>query len=171
MPHPIPVPILTKISSSSDRATPACRSPRAMTFTSLSTVTGQPQVPDSSSRTGYRSQPGMIGGATGMPSRKLTGPGSPIPAPISRPGACASTWSAIAITRPFADLALLALVGQHLAPPVGDGHGDRRRPDVHTEQAQVVGQMHEGRAPPAPAGRRTADLHEPGLHELGHLGG
>lgn len=77
----MPVPILTQRKSPTERATPACCSPIAIRFTSLSTMTGQPRSWLSASRTGKPSQPGMIGGATGTPSGKRTGPGTPIPAP------------------------------------------------------------------------------------------
>ncbi len=79
----MPVPILTSRKSSTDRASPACSSPSAIRFTSLSTSTGQPSSWPIASRTGNRSQPGMIGGTTGMPSRKLTGPGTPMPVPCT----------------------------------------------------------------------------------------
>ena len=90
MPQPTPVPILTNSRSSTVRASPACISPSAMMFTSLSTSTGQPRCWESTDRTGYWFQPGMIGGATGTPSRKDTGPGTPTPAPCrstARPSA------------------------------------------------------------------------------------
>ena len=81
MPQPTPVPILTNRKSLTVRLSPACLSPSAMMFTSLSTRTGAPRCCDNTDRTGNWSQPGMIGGATGTPSRKLTGPGTPTPAP------------------------------------------------------------------------------------------
>ena len=80
----MPVPIFTNRKLSTEWATPPCRSPIAMMLTSLSTTAGQPCSRASSSRTGNRSQPGMIGGETGTPSRKLTGPGTPMPTASSR---------------------------------------------------------------------------------------
>ena len=77
------------------RASPACISPSAMMLTSLSTTTGQPRCWESTDRTGNWFQPGMIGGATGTPSRNETGPGTPTPAP------CRST--ALPLERDLAD--------------------------------------------------------------------
>src|SRR3954447_1058030 len=81
MPHPMPVPTLTKRKLSTLRAVPECCSPSAMMLTSLSTMTGAPTAAARVSRTGNRFQPGMIGGITGAPSRWLTGPGTPTPTP------------------------------------------------------------------------------------------
>src|SRR5919112_413048 len=59
MPHPMPVPIFTNRKSSTEWATPPCRSPIAMMLTSLSTTAGHPCSRVNSSRTGNRSQPGV----------------------------------------------------------------------------------------------------------------
>src|SRR4051794_15618144 len=101
MPHPMPVPILTNRKSSTERAIPACFSPSAMMLTSLSTSTGQPSSEANASRTGKWFQPGMIGGETGVPSAKLTRPGTPAPAPARPPaGAAARSLPAISRARP-----------------------------------------------------------------------
>ena len=94
----MPVPILTQRKSPTERATPACCSPIAIRFTSLSTMTGQPSSWLSASRTGKPSQPGMIGGATGTPSGKRTGPGTPMPAP-SNPSASPEALNLAAMAR------------------------------------------------------------------------
>src|SRR6478609_2819384 len=77
MPQPMPVPILTQRKSPTERATPACCSPIAIRFTSLSTMTGQPSSWLSASRTGKPSQPGMIGCATGVDAEEAQLRGEP----------------------------------------------------------------------------------------------
>ena len=44
MPQPMPVPILTNRKADAERATPVCCSPSAITLTSLSSSTGQPEL-------------------------------------------------------------------------------------------------------------------------------
>ncbi len=86
IPAPMPVPIFTTITLSWPTAMPDRHSPRARRLTSLSTQTGAAWRATKRSRTGYPSQPGMIGGDTGRPLRNSTGPGIPMPMPHSRPG-------------------------------------------------------------------------------------
>ena len=82
IPQPMPVPILTTRKLGSLR----CRrhsSPMAITFTSLSMKAGAAYSSRRYSRIEKPSQPGMIGGATSRPLSNSTGPGTPIPMPIT----------------------------------------------------------------------------------------
>ena len=85
MPAPMPVATLTKTmwSSRAPRSptSPRTRSPSAITFTSLSTSTGQPRPAPTTPGTSKPSQPGMIGGLVGRPVECSTGPGRPMPTP------------------------------------------------------------------------------------------
>ena len=94
-PLPIPVPILTKITSSTPFATPPQCSPVAITLTSLSTKTGAAYSPANAPRIGKRSQPGMIGGTVNRPDACSTGPGTPTPIASTSLGlaACSSISS------------------------------------------------------------------------------
>ena len=67
-----------------------------MTFTSLSTKTGQPYRPKALG-IGWSCQPGMIGGCDGRPVENSTGPGTPTPtahtsAGVS-PASASTSWA------------------------------------------------------------------------------
>ena len=92
-PAPIPVPTLTNIRCSTSGHA-RVRSPSAIRFASLSTSAGAPNRRVSRSATGYPSQPGMIGGAIGIPAGCSTGPGRPTPTARSGPVPCGTAASA-----------------------------------------------------------------------------
>ena len=155
----MPVPILTNRKSSTDLARPACCSPSAMMFTSLSTSTGQPSSLASVSRTGKWFQPGMIGGDTGTPSRKLTGPGTPGAGADEaggrrrRPAACRPAPGVPGGARPPGPAGCRpARLRWDSDPqlPVGDRDVDRGGADVDPEEAGVPGRS----ARSTTAGRR-----------------
>ncbi len=134
-------------------------------LTSLSTSTGQPSSAASVSRTGKRFQPGMIGGDTGTPSRKLTGPGTPTPAP-AKPGArrAARSLPTISSARPMHDLRALPDVDrlgrarEHPQLAVGDRDVDRGGADVDAEEAGVAGDPHDRRTAAAAGGGQAGGL-------------
>ena len=106
-------------------------------------MTGQPSSWLSASRTGKPSQPGMIGGATGTPSGKRTGPGhadagavEPLGEPGGRSLAAIGEHLLEDGDRALAYVHGLVEVPEHLQLGVGDGDVDRGRADVDAEEAQ-----------------------------------
>ena len=79
-PAPMPEPTLQKIRSS-DSSWRRARSLKASRLTSLSTQVGASNRCSKRRRTSKPFQPGMIGGATGRPLSKSTGPGTPTAMP------------------------------------------------------------------------------------------
>ena len=79
-PAPMPEPTLQKIRSS-DSSWRRARSLKTSRFTSLSTQVGASNRCSKRRRTSKPFHPGMIGGATGRPLSKSTGPGMPTATP------------------------------------------------------------------------------------------
>ena len=147
MPQPTPVPILTNSRSSTRAGQPGVHLAERH---DVHVVVDQHRAAEvlrrAPTRTGYWSQPGMIGGATGTPSRNDTGPGTPTPAP------CRST--ALAVGAQLADQVedhgedgVRAARGRPSArltcsstfsSAVGDGDVDRGGADVDAEEAQAA---------------------------------
>ena len=174
MPAPMPVATLMnrKFSSSGQCAV---RSPSAMMFTSLSTRTGTGRDRWTWRTTSNPSQPGMIGGFTGMPVACSTGPGSPIPdaGQIRGVPACLAEQP-----QPFIDYTVQdshRAVGhilrqpalrEHLPAEIRDGDDHVRGPDIHCQD--YAGGRVEGKArrrPAAAGARLPGGAHEPRDHQ------
>ena len=147
-------------------------------FTSLSTRTGQPRCWESTERTGNWFQPGMIGGATGTPSRNETGPGTPTPAPCMSTALPLGPQLADQVehhgedgVRAVPDVDRLGHLLEDVQPAVGDGDVDRGGADVDAEEAQAAGQPDDGRAPAAAGRGQAAGLDQPDLGEPVELDG
>ena len=121
----------------------------------------------------------MIGGATGTPSRKLTGPGTPDAGAVDLRRRCPSARSLPTSSSATAEDGVRALphvdrlagVREHLQLGVGDGDVDRGGADVDAEEPQLRGQPDDGGAAAAAGGGQPAGLDQPELREPVQLDG
>ena len=87
IPAPMPVPTDRKTKSSTPRATPSQRSPRAARLMSFSSMIGRPRRASSSASKGRPSSPGTFAASWSVPSAAPVTPGTPTTTPsIRSPG-------------------------------------------------------------------------------------
>ena len=119
----------------------------------------------------------MIGGETGAPPWKSTGPGTPIPTPAGRthpapPGPCEQLerlGQHVLGAEP--DVHVDVLLAQHRQPAVSDGHRHGRGPDRDTDEAHFGGQIDQCRASSATRGGRSGPLGQAEFGQPGDLAG
>ena len=121
----------------------------------------------------------MIGGETGTPAWKSTGPGTPMPTPAGRSTPCSASSlraSSMASASTGSGPRRMSAVGtpsagEHAEPAVRDRDAHRGRAQLDADEAQSGVEVDERGSPPTPRRRRPSVLGQPELDQPPDLGG